>query len=50
MLEIRRTAIFLEEDELRELKKLIIDQDREGAIRYLRESIYDKLIRYQRNH
>ena len=49
MLEIRRTAIFLDEKELLELERLIVDQDREGAIRYLRESIYDKVVRYQRS-
>jgi hypothetical protein len=50
MLEIRRTAIFLDENELMEMERLIISQDKEETIRYLKESIYDKLIRCQRSH
>jgi len=48
MLEIRRTAIFLDEGELLELERVITDRDVEGAFAYLRKSVYGKIVTSQR--
>ena len=47
MLEIRKTAILLEEEELLELEEIMIDQDQEAAIRFLKKSVYNKVSRSQ---
>ncbi len=47
MLEIRRTAISLDEKELLELERIVTDGDEEGAIRFLKKSVYDKIIHSQ---
>lgn len=47
MLEIRKSAIFLDEDELMELERIMLDQDNEAAIGYLKKSVYEKVVRSQ---
>ena len=47
MLEIRKTAIALDEKELLELERIIIDCDEKGALRFLKKSVYDKIVRSQ---
>jgi len=47
MLEIRKTAIALEEDELLELEQIIVDRDEKEALTFLKKSVYDKLIHSQ---
>ncbi len=47
MLEIRKSAIFLDEEELLELERIMLDQDKEAAIGYLKKSVYDKVVRSQ---
>lgn len=47
MLEIRRTAIALEEAELIELERIITDEDDEEALSFLRKSVYNKVARSQ---
>ncbi len=47
MLEIRKTAIYFGEEELLELERVLIDEDREGALAFLRKSVYDKVNRSQ---
>jgi len=49
MLEIRRTAIALGEQELMELEKIIADDDEKEALRFLRKIVYDKLTQSQRH-
>jgi hypothetical protein len=49
MLEIRKTAICLEEEELIELERIIIDQDEAEALRFLKKRVYDKIASAQRN-
>jgi len=44
MLEIRKTAILLDEKELLELERVMTDRDKEAAIRFLKKSVYDKVI------
>ena len=47
MLEIRKTAIALEEEELIELERIITDQDEKEALVFLRKSVYSKAARSQ---
>ena len=47
MLEIRKTAITLDEKELLELERIITDTDEKGALRFLKKSLYDKISRSQ---
>ena len=47
MLEISKTAIVLEEEELLELERIIVDCDAKGALSFLKESVYDKVVRSQ---
>ena len=47
MLEIRKTAIALEGEELLELQHIMIDQDEKKAFSFLNKSIYDKVARIQ---
>jgi hypothetical protein len=43
MLEIRRTAIALEEEELLELECIVVDCDEKEALRFLNKSVYNKV-------
>ena len=43
MLEIKRTAISLDEKELLELEGIVIDSDERGALRLLKKSVYAKI-------
>ena len=47
MLEIRKTAIALDEKELLELERIIVDSDEKGAIRFLKKSVYDRILHSQ---
>lgn len=47
MLEIRRTAIALDEEELLELERVMIDKDEKGALSFLKKAVYDKIARSQ---
>ena len=47
MLEIKRTAIAFNENDLLELERIVIDGDEKGAIRFLKKSVYDKITRSQ---
>ena len=49
MLEIRRTAIALDEKELLELERIITDGDEKEALRFLRKIVYDKVALSQRH-
>ena len=49
MLEIRKTAIALEEKELLELERIITDRDEKEALRFLRKVVYDKISHSQRH-
>jgi hypothetical protein len=43
MLEIRKTAVALEEEELLELEQIIVDRDEKEALAFLKRSVYDKV-------
>ena len=47
MLEIRKTAIALDEKELLELERIITDCDEKEALVFLKKAVYDKVIRSQ---
>jgi hypothetical protein len=47
MLEIRKTAISLEEEELIELERIITDEDEKEALIFLRKNVYAKAARSQ---
>jgi len=47
MLEIRKTAIALDEKDLLELERVITDRDEKGALSFLKKSVYDKVARSQ---
>ena len=44
MIEIRKTAIALEEEELLELERIIVDRDESEALDFLKKSVYDKVV------
>jgi len=44
MLEIRRTAIALGEEELLELETIMVDCDEKEALRFLKKSVYNKVV------
>ena len=43
VLEIKKTIVSIDENELIELERIIIDQDKEEALRFLRKSIFEKI-------
>ena len=47
MIEIRKTAIALEGEELLELERIMIDRDEPEALIFLKKSVYDKIVRSQ---
>lgn len=46
---LRREAIALDEEELLELRMILIDQDEAEAFRFLKKSVYDKVVQAERN-
>ena len=48
MLEIRKTAVALEEEELLELEQIIVDRDEKEALAFLQRSVYDKIVASQK--
>jgi hypothetical protein len=44
MIEIRKTAIALEEEELLELERIMVDRDDSEALEFLKKSVYDKVV------
>jgi hypothetical protein len=47
MLEIKRTAISLDEKELLELERIVTDGDDKEALRFLKKAVYDKILHSQ---
>lgn len=48
MIDIRKTAIALEEEELLELEQIIVDGDKKEALAFLKKSVYDKVVSSQK--
>ncbi|MFA4836181.1 MAG: hypothetical protein WC749_08960 [Dehalococcoidia bacterium] len=47
MLEIRKSAVTFDGEEMLELERILIAQDEIGAFRFLRKSVYNKIARSQ---
>ncbi len=47
MLEIKKTAIGLDEKELLELERIITDSNEKEALSFLRKAVYNKITRSQ---
>lgn len=48
MIQIRKAAVTLDEQEMIELEQIIADRRGKEALRFLRHSVYNKLIHTQR--
>jgi hypothetical protein len=44
MLEIRKAVITLDEKELIELERIIADSEEKDALRFLKKSVYDRIV------
>ena len=44
MLEIRKAAVSLDERDLMELERIITDTDEKEALKFLKKSIYDRIL------
>ena len=49
MLEIKKTAIAFDENELIKLEEIIIDEDEAEALKFLKRAIYNKIAKGQQN-
>jgi hypothetical protein len=47
MLEIRKTAVSFDENDLMELERIVTDNDGKEAFRFLKKSIYDRILQSQ---
>ena len=47
MLEIRKTAVSFDEQDLMELETIITDNDEKEALSFLKKSIYDRILHAQ---
>ena len=47
MLEIRKTAITLDEEELLELERIVVDRDEKAALLFLKKSVHKKIAHSQ---
>jgi len=47
MLEIRKTAVALDENDLLELEIIVTDSDAEKALKFLKKSVYERIIHSQ---
>ena len=47
MLEIRKTAVSLDERDLMELERIITDTDEKEALKFLKKSVYERIIHSQ---
>ena len=47
MLEIKKTAVSFQETDLMELERIITDGDRDEALRFLKKSVYDRILHAQ---
>ena len=47
MLEIKKAAVSLDEGDLMELERIITDNDEKEALRFVKKSIYDRVLHSQ---
>jgi hypothetical protein len=48
MLESRKTAVAIEEEEMVELQRIIINRDEKEALRFLKKVVFDRVLRSQK--
>jgi len=47
MLEIRKTAVSFDERDMMELERIVTDGDEKEALRFIKKSIYDRIVHAQ---
>ncbi len=47
MLEIKKTVVALDEEDLIELERIMIDADEKGALTFLKKRVYDRALHAQ---
>ena len=47
MLEVRKTAIAFDANELLELERIVTDRDEKEALKFLKSIVYDKISQHQ---
>ncbi len=47
MLEIRKTAVAFGEKDLMELERIMVDSDKDDAMRFLKKYVYDRILHSQ---
>jgi len=47
MLEIRKTAVAFDEKNLMELERIMVDNDKDDALRFLKKCVYDRIVHSQ---
>jgi hypothetical protein len=47
MLEIRKTAVSFDGREVMDLERIIMDADKQGALRFLKKSAYERILHSQ---
>ena len=47
MLEVKRTAIAVDEQELLELERVVTDRDEKGELSFLKKAVYNRITRSQ---
>jgi len=47
MLEIRKTAVAFDEKDLMELERIMVDNDKDEAMRFLKKCVYDRILHSQ---
>lgn len=47
MLEIRKTAVSLDEQEIIELERIVMDTDEKEALKFVKKAVYDRILHSQ---
>ena len=47
MLEIRKAAVSFDEKDMMELERIVTDSDEKEALRFIKKSIYDRIVHAQ---
>ena len=47
MLEIKKAAVAFDEKELMELERIMVDSDKDEAIRFLKKYVYERILHSQ---
>ncbi len=47
MLEIKKSAVSLDEKETMELERIVTDNDEKEALKFLKKSVYDRILHAQ---